>query len=95
MKANYSDGKHINKIQSRLLKVLKKEYKDRAGLYCEIDEVEMHFSADGNIIILHIRYGVFNNDTTDWQRETELMVGNDNLDFLAGQFFQNQWQTEK
>lgn len=95
MKANYSDGKHINKIQSRLLKVLKEEYKDPAGLYCEIDEVEMHFSADGNTIYLHIRYGVFNNDTTDWQRETELMVGNDNFDFLAGQFFQNLLQTEK
>ena len=90
MKVNYTDGKHLNKIQSRLMKLLKKEYREPAGLYCEIDEVCMERSADGNLITLHIRYGVFNNDTTDWQKETEIVIADDSLDFIAGQFFQTE-----
>ena len=90
----YADGKYIKKVQKRLLKVLKKEYGNVDGLYCEIDRVDIYF-LDGPSMCMEVRYGRFINDAaSDWQRVLDLPLTDGNIDFLAGQFFQANWQTE-
>ena len=91
---NYVDGKLIKKVQKRLLKQLKKEYKGD-GLFVEVEKFEVYI-ADGLMATLEIRYGRFNNDSSnDWQRTVKLPITDGNLNFLAGQFFQRRYDWEQ
>lgn len=87
---NYADGKYINKLEKRLLQVVKKEYEESDGkLYLRIDGTNIGWFGDGQPLIeLKLAYGRADG-THPFQNELTLMVSADgNLDFIAGQFFQ-------
>ena len=70
---NYADERLIKKVQKRLLKQLKKEYRGD-GLFVEVEKFEVYM-ADGPKANLEIRCGRFNNDeANDWQHKIELPI---------------------
>ena len=87
---NYADGKQLKKIEKRLLKVVQKEWSGRAdGMFVAVDKVDIFYCDETPSITLKLRYGKFNNEPTDWHRECELPITDGNLNFIAGQFYQN------
>ena len=91
---NYADERLIKKVQKRLLKQLKKEYRGD-GLFVEVEKFEVYM-ADGPKANLEIRCGRFNNDeANDWQHKIELPITDGNLEFLAGQFYQGMYDWER
>ena len=75
----------IKKIEKRLLKVVKSQYNGK-GLYCCVDKVEIT-QMEGFILEYTIRYGREGSEN-NFQNIDTIYVGNQNLNFVAGQFFQ-------
>ena len=87
---NYADGKYINKLEKRLLQVVKSEYEASDGkLYLRIDSTNIRWYDDGQPWIdLELAYGRVDGKY-EFQNELTITVPADgNLDFIAGQFYQ-------
>lgn len=75
-------NRSIAKVEKRLLKVLKEEYMNE-GLYCYVENVEI-FQMEGFFLTYTISYG----REEKFHKRVKINVGNQNLNFIAGQFFQ-------
>jgi hypothetical protein len=88
----YADGKYIKRIEKRLLKVLKQEYR-ADGLFVEVEKVDIYFP-DGPMACIEIRYGAFSEGGRNWAHKFELPLTDGKVEFLAGQFYQRLYDYE-
>jgi len=88
---DFYDTYEISKIEDKLTEVLKKEY-GAADVWVGIDKIELDYVTcelgDKPVVTIKIRYGQHADDDSSWQKELELYYEEDNLDFIAGQFYQ-------
>ena len=95
---DFYNTEEISKIENRLTEVLMNEYGGDTFLYVCIDKVELSYvvcePGDKPTVTMKIRYGYHSDSEDSWQKELELYYEEDNLDFIAGQFFQALIETE-
>ena len=88
---NFLSRIEIEKLEERLLKVVMGEYPGGNELYLNIDKVDIVYIEGDPTTTIHINFGRYDpegNPDDRWQKETEIPFVVDNLDFIAGQFFQ-------
>lgn len=87
MKIKITDGK-VKKIEKRLLKVVRSEYGHLDGnLYLVVERAE-YSNIDGESPLYTIKVCFGREGEYQFRRESEFMLGDGNLNFIAGQFFQ-------
>lgn len=80
--------KTIKKIEKRLLKVVRGEYGHIDGnLYLVVERAE-YSNIDGESPLYTIRVRFGRQEKNEFQRTVEFTLGDGNLNFIAGQFFQ-------
>ena len=86
-KFKITDGS-ICKIEKRLLKVLKKQYTSN-GLYICLDGINITAWEDNDFSLeLQVRWGRMADGNCVFQHQATIWMGDGNLDFLAGQFYE-------
>ena len=88
---NFLSKIEIEKLEERLLKVIVSEYLGGNELYLNIDKVDITYIEGDPTTTIHINFGRYDpegNPDDRWQKEVEIPFAVDNLDFIAGQFFQ-------
>ena len=85
---NLLDQKEVDKLNARLLEVLKKEYSDHEKLWIRLDEASINYW-DGISTTLTFAFG---NDAEDpevrWEKKADIYLIDSDEDFIAGQFVQ-------
>ena len=86
MKKIEISNKTIKKIEKRLLKVVRGEYGHIDGnLYLVVERAE-YTNIAGVLYTIQVRFG--REETNEFQRTVKFTLGDGNLNFIAGQFFQ-------
>ena len=86
MKKIEISNKTIKKIEKRLLKVVRGEYGHLDGnLYLVVERVE-YTNIAGVLYTIQVRFG--REEANEFQRTVKFTLGDGNLNFIAGQFFQ-------
>lgn len=86
-------NRSIAKLEKRLLKVVKDNYQGDKSLYCYVDNVKISQLEDF-LVTYTICYGKEEKDSS-FQETIELVITNQNLNFIAGQFFQLMLEREE
>lgn len=88
---NFFDLKEIEKIESRLLEVIKQEYENKDCYYLNIDSVSISYIENSVSATIKVVFGKHDDNDSEngWQKEITLDYFNDNLEFIAGQFSQS------
>ena len=82
---DFTNIKNIQNIENKLLELLKSEYPQSIEtLWVTVDNVLIDYIEEELTISIRINYGL---DLENSQK-VELFITSDNLDFIAGQFFQ-------
>lgn len=82
---DFTNIKNIQNIENKLLELLKSEYPQSIDtLWVTVDNVLIDYIEEELTISIRINYGL---DLENSQK-VELFITSDNLDFIAGQFFQ-------
>lgn len=82
---DFTNIKNIQNIENKLLELLKSEYPQSIDtLWVTVDNVLIDYVEEELTISIRINYGL---DLENSQK-VELFITSDNLDFIAGQFFQ-------
>ena len=85
-KVKITDG-IIRKIEKRLQKIIDKEYAD--GSYVGIDGIDIScWEVKDYSIEIKLRWGRMVDGKCVFQKQATLWMGDGNLDFIAGQFYQ-------
>lgn len=86
-KFKITDG-FIRKVEKRLLTVAKKEYQPD-GIFVCLDGINITCWEDKDFSLeFKIRYGRMADGTCVFQHKMTIWMGDGNLDFLAGQFYE-------
>jgi hypothetical protein len=86
---DFFDLKEIEKIENRLLEVIKQEYENKDCYYLNVDSVNISYIENSVSAAIKIVFGKYDGGENGWQKEITLDYFNDNLDFIAGQFAQS------
>ena len=82
---DFTNIKNIQNIENKLLELWKSEYPQSIDtLWVAVDNVLIDYVEEELTISIRINYGL---DLENSQK-VELFITSDNLDFIAGQFFQ-------
>ena len=82
---DFTNIKNIQNIENKLLELLKSEYPQSIDtLWVAVDNVLIDYVEEELTISIRINYGL---DLENSQK-VEFFITSDNLDFIAGQFFQ-------
>ena len=82
---NFTNIKNIQNIENKLLDILKSEYPQSIDtLWVAVDTVSITYVEEESTVSMRIRYGL----DLEKSQNVELTITSDNLDFIAGQFFQ-------
>lgn len=88
---NFLSRIEIEKLEERLLKVVMGEYPGGNELYLNIDKVDIAYIEGDPTTTIYISFGRYDpegNPDDRWQKEVELDFESENIEFIAGQFFQ-------
>lgn len=89
---DFYNTEEISKLEDRLTEVLQNEYGGDTFLWVNVDKIELSYivcePGDKPTVTIKIRYGYHSDGEDSWQKELELYYEEDNLDFIAGQFYQ-------
>ena len=81
---DFTNIKNIQNIENKLLELLKSEYPQSIDtLWVAVDTVSITYVEEATVSMT-IKYGL----DLEKSQEVELFITSDNLDFIAGQFFQ-------
>ena len=82
---DFTNIKNIQNIENKLLELLKSEYPQSIDtLWVDVDNVLIDYIEEQLTISMRINYGL----DVEKTQKVELFITSDNLDFIAGQFFQ-------
>ena len=82
---DFTNIKNIQNIENKLLEILKSEYPQSIDtLWVAVDNVLIDYIEEQLTISVRINYGL----DVEKTQKVELFITSDNLDFIAGQFFQ-------
>lgn len=82
---DFTNIKNIQNIENKLLELLKSEYPQSIDtLWVTVDNVLIDYIEEELTISIRIKYGL----DLEKSQKVELFITSDNLDFIAGQFFQ-------
>lgn len=82
---DFTNIKNIQNIENKLLELLKSEYPQSIDtLWVTVDNVLIDYVEEELTISIRINYGL----DLEKSQKVELFITSDNLDFIAGQFFQ-------
>lgn len=82
---DFTNIKNIQNIENKLLELLKSEYPQSIDtLWVTVDNVLIDYIEEELTILIRINYGL----DLEKSQKVELVITSDNLDFIAGQFFQ-------
>ena len=82
---DFTNIKNIKNIENKVLEVLKSEYPQSIDtLWVAVDNVLIDYIEEESTVLMRINYGLDSEKT----QKVELFITSDNLDFIAGQFFQ-------
>lgn len=82
---DFTNIKNIQNIENKLLELLKSEYPQSIDtLWVTVDNVLIDYIEEELTILIRINYGL----DLEKSQKVELFITSDNLDFIAGQFFQ-------
>ena len=82
---DFTKIKNIQNIENKLLALLKLEYPQSTDtLWVAVDTVSITYAEEEATVSMTIRYGL----DLEKPQDVELFITCDNLDFIAGQFFQ-------
>lgn len=82
---DFTNIKNIQNIENKLLELLKSEYPQSIDtLWVTVDNVLIDYIEEELTISIRINYGL----DLEKSQKVELFITSDNLDFIAGQFFQ-------
>jgi len=86
-KFKITDG-FVRKVEKRLLKVAKKDY-GADGIFVCLDGINITAWEDNDFSLeLQVRWGKMVDGNCTFQHQATIWMGDGNLDFLAGQFFE-------
>ena len=81
---DFTNIKNIQNIENKLLELLKSEYPQSIDtLWVAVDTVSITYVEEATVSMT-IKYGL----DLEKSQDVELFITSDNLDFIAGQFFQ-------
>ena len=82
---DFTNIKNIQNIENKILELLKSEYPQSIDtLWVAVDNVLIDYIEEQLTISMRINYGL----DVEKTQKVELFITSDNLDFIAGQFFQ-------
>ena len=82
---DFTNIKNIQNIENKLLELLKSEYPQSIDtLWVTVDNVLIDYVEEELTISIRINYGL----DLEKSQKVEFFITSDNLDFIAGQFFQ-------
>lgn len=82
---DFTNIKNIQNIENKLLELLKSEYPQSIDtLWVTVDNVLIDYVEEELTILIRINYGL----DLEKSQKVEFFITSDNLDFIAGQFFQ-------
>ena len=82
---DFTNIKNIQNIENKLLDILKSEYPQSIDtLWVTVDNVLINYIEEESTTSIRINYGL----DLEKSQDVELFITCDNLDFIAGQFFQ-------
>ena len=82
---DFTNIKNIQNIENKLLELLKSEYPQSIDtLWVAVDTVSITYIEEEATVSMTIKYGL----DLEKSQDVELFITSDNLDFIAGQFFQ-------
>lgn len=86
---DFFDLEKIEKIENRLLEVIKQEYENEDCYYLNVDSVNISYIENSVHATINVIFGKYDDGGLGWQKEITLDYFNDNADFIAGQFAQS------
>lgn len=79
----------IEKLNDCLTKIVEREYGEQDGLFACIHEITISYICDiDTSCLIHFGKNLGPNNKSNWEKTVEIPLVSDNLDFIAGQFFQ-------
>lgn len=80
----------IEKLDDKLLEIVNNEWGGLDGLFANLSEVNIDYAFNEPMITMKIKFGRYTEHGINgrWEKEIELQLISDNLDFIAGQFTQ-------
>ena len=82
---DFTNIKNIQNIENKILELLNSEYPQSIDtLWVAVDNVLIDYIEEQLTISMRINYGL----DVEKTQKVELFITSDNLDFIAGQFFQ-------
>jgi len=86
---NIRNETDIEKLNDRLTKVVETEYGGLEGCYACLSELTIDYAC-GITTTCKIKFGrnLGSKNETNWEKEVEIYLISDNLEFIAGQFTQ-------
>ena len=82
---DFTNIKNIQNIENKLLELLKSKYPQSIDtLWVTVDNVLIDYIEEELTISIRINYGL----DLEKSQKVEFFITSDNLDFIAGQFFQ-------
>jgi len=89
---DFLDAKLIEKIDDRLTEIVKAEYLESdCILFANITNINICYEFGGDpFVIITVKFGRYNSKDkdNDFEEIVELDYYSDNIEFIAGQFFQ-------
>jgi len=83
---------NIERIEGRLLSVVEQQYLcPKEEMYLDVDRIELSYDERKVNATMHVSFGRYGQNLSEserWRKELELPLESDNLEFIAGQFFQ-------
>lgn len=93
-KFKITDG-FIRKVEKRLLKVAQKDYQQPDGIFVNVDGIDITcWGNNDSSLELKVRWGRIADGHCVFQHKAIIWMGDGNLDFLAGQFYEKMYAAD-
>jgi len=93
-KFKITDG-FIRKVEKRFLKVAKKEYQQPDGIFVNVNGISITSWGDNDFSLeLTVHWGQMADGKCVFQHKAIIWMGDGNLDFLTGQFYERMNMTD-